>query len=63
MTPAQHLQILGAAELARINRRVDAAPMPDPETIAVLHSILAPAMARVLAADAAIEATAIPLAA
>ncbi|GAA2112627.1 hypothetical protein GCM10009759_55570 [Kitasatospora saccharophila] len=53
MTREERLAILGPDDVAAARRRAAAAPPPTPELCATLRPILAPAMNRVLAAEAA----------
>lgn len=57
MTREERLAILGPDDVASARQRAAAAPPPSPELCATLRPILAPAMARVLAAE---EAAATP---
>lgn len=43
---AERLANLGAATVAELHRRVDAAPAPPPEVIEELRRVLAPALQR-----------------
>lgn len=52
MTPADHLRLLGPANLAEMRRRGAEAPVPPPDVIVELRKTLAPAMARVEARTA-----------
>ncbi|MEV8324614.1 hypothetical protein [Kitasatospora sp. NPDC056731] len=63
MTRAERLAILGAATVAEIHHRVEAAPPPTPELIAELRPVLAPALQRVRARRTASEQQVLPLAA
>lgn len=47
MRAEERLRILGAATVAGIQRRVDAAPIPPDDALEELRSILAPALQRV----------------
>ena len=56
MRQEERLAILGAATVAEIQRRVDAAPIPPPDSLEKLRHILAPALERVRAQRTAVDA-------